>query len=125
MLGLNLSISIFNSGQKRAKVQQAEIAVEQADDQVKLAETTLEKDYLTAVANMENALASYDNDKANRELAEKIKEKTKIKFDNGMSSSTEMAQIETQYINAYRALVASTLQLLQADISLKKAIGNL
>ena len=125
MVGLKLSLNIFGSGQKRAKVQQAEIAVEQADNQVKLAETTLEKDYLTAVANMENALASFNNDKANRELAEKIKTKTKIKFDNGMSSSTEMAQIETQYINAYRALVASTLQLLQADISLKKAIGNL
>lgn len=124
-IGLKLSMSIFNSGQKRAKVQQAEIAVEQADNQVKLAETTLEKDYLTAVANMENALASFKNDKANRELAEKIKSKTKIKFDNGMSSSTEMAQMETQYINAYRALVASTLQLLQADISLKKAAGNL
>ena len=125
LIGLKLSMNIFGSGQKRAKVQQAKIAVEQADNQVKLAEATLEKDYLTAVANMENALASYNNDKANRELAEKIKSKTKIKFDNGMSSSTEVAQMESQYINAYRALVASTLQLLQADISLKKAIGNL
>ncbi len=125
MIGLKLSMSIFSSGQKRAKVQQAEIAVEQADNKVKLAETTLEKDYLTAVANMENAMASYNNDKANRELAEKIKEKTKIKFENGMSTSTEVAQMESQYINAYRALVASTLQLLQADVSLKKAAGNL
>ena len=125
LVGLKLSMSIFNSGQKRAKVQQAQLDLEKADNQVKLAETTLEKDYLTAVANMENALSSYSNDKASRELAEKIKEKTKIKFDNGMSTSTELAQIESQYINAYRALVGSTLQLLQADISLKKAIGNL
>ena len=125
LVGLKLSLSIFNSGQKRSKVQQAKLEVEKADNQRKLAEITLEKDYLTAVANMENALASFNNDKANRELAEKIKTKTKIKFDNGMSTSTELAQIESQYLNAYRALVASTLQLLQADISLKKAAGNL
>ncbi len=125
LVGLKLSLSIFNSGQKRSKVQQAKLEVEKADNQRKLAEMTLEKDYLTAVANMENALASFNNDKATRELSEKIKTKTKIKFDNGMSTSTELAQIESQYLNAYRALVASTLQLLQADISLKKAAGNL
>lgn len=125
MIGLRLSMSIFNSSQKRSRVQQAKLDLEKADNQVKLAETTLEKDYLTAVANMENALSNFNNDKASRELAEKIREKTKIKFDNGMSSSSELAQIESQYINAYRALVSSTLQLLQADISLKKAIGNL
>lgn len=125
LVGLTLTMDIFNSGQKRAKVQQAKLDVEKADNQLKLAETTLQKDYLTAVASMENALASFKNDQASQELAIKIKEKTKIKFDNGMSTSTELAQIETQYINAYRALVGSTLQLLQADISLKKAIGNL
>ncbi|MBN2636142.1 MAG: TolC family protein [Prolixibacteraceae bacterium] len=125
LVGLTLTMDIFNSGQKRAKVQQAKMEVEKADNQLKLAEITLQKDYLTAAATMENALESFKNDQASQELAIKIKEKTKIKFDNGMSTSTELAQIETQYINAYRALVGSTLQLLQADISLKKAIGNL
>ena len=125
LVGLKLTLDIFNSGQKRSRVQQAKLEVEKADNELRLAETTLEKDYLTAVANMENALSSFKNDRANRELAEKIKEKTKIKFDNGMTTSIELAQIESQYIDAYHALVSSTLQLLQADISLKKALGNL
>jgi outer membrane protein TolC len=125
LVGLQLTLSIFNSGQKRSKVQQAQIEVEKAEVQRKLTEQTLQKDYLTAVAQMESALESFDNDRENRELAEKIRQKTKIKFDNGISTSTELSQIETQYINAYRALVTSTLQLLQADLNLKKATGNL
>jgi outer membrane protein len=125
LVGLQLTLSIFNSGQKRSKVQQAKIEVEKAEIQRKLTEQTLQKDYLTAVAQMETALASFDNDRENRELAEKIRQKTKIKFDNGISTSTELSQIETQYINAYRALVTSTLQLLQADLNLKKTTGNL
>ncbi|TNF41766.1 MAG: TolC family protein [Bacteroidetes bacterium] len=125
LVGLQLTLSIFNSGQKRSKVQQAQIEVEKADIQRKLTEQTLQKDYLTAVAQMESALESFENDRENRELAEKIREKTKIKFDNGISTSTELSQIETQYINAYRSLVTSTLQLLQADLNLKKATGNL
>ncbi len=125
LVGLQLTMSIFNSGQKRSKVQQAKIEVEKAEVQRKLTEQTLQKDYLTAVAQMETALESFDNDRENRELAEKIRQKTKIKFDNGISTSTELSQIETQYINAYRALVTSTLQLLQADLNLKKTTGNL
>lgn len=125
LVGLQLTLSVFSSGQKRSKVQQARIEVEKAEVQRKLTEQTLQKDYLTAVAQMESALESFDNDRENRELAEKIRQKTKIKFDNGISTSTELSQIETQYINAYRSLVTSTLQLLQADLNLKKATGNL
>lgn len=125
LVGLQLTLSIFNSGQKRSRVQQAKIELEKADIQRKLTEETLQKDYLTAVAQMESAIESFDNDRENRDLAERIRQKTKIKFDNGISSSTELSQIETQYINAYRSLVTSTLQLLQADLKLKKATGNL
>ncbi|MEZ5104615.1 MAG: TolC family protein [Draconibacterium sp.] len=125
LVGLQMTLSIFNSGQKRSKVQQAKIEVEKAENDVLLTEQTLQKDYLTAVAQMESALETFDNDKENRELAERIRTKTKIKFDNGMSTSTELTQIENQYIDAYRALVNSTLQLLQADLKLKKATGSL
>ena len=69
-----------------------------------LTETTLQKDYLTAVAEMESALEKYENDKENRALAEKILEKSKIKFNNGLTSSTELSQLETQYIQSYGCL---------------------
>lgn len=125
MVGLQLTVPIFNSGQKHVKVQQAKIELEKAETQRKITERTLQKDYLTAVAQLESALESFQNDKENRALAERIRLKTKIKFDNGVSTSTELSQIETQYITAYQTLVASTLQLLQADLNLKKATGNL
>lgn len=125
LVGLQLSMPIFGSGQKLLKVQQAKIEVQKADNQLKLAELTLQKDYLTARAEMESALEKFENDKENKELAEKIREKSKIKFDNGMISSTELTQIETQYIQSYGAYIASTLQVLQTDLKLKKATGNL
>ena len=125
LVGLQMTLSIFNSGQKHSKVQQARIDVEKAENNIMLTEQTLQKDYLSAVAQMESALETFDNDMENRELAERIRNKTKIKFDNGISTSTELTQIENQYIDAYRALVNSTLQLLQADIKLKKVTGSL
>jgi len=125
LIGFQLSVPIFNSGQKMLKVQQAKIDLDKALNQRKLAETTLQKDYLTAVADMESALEKFDNDKENRELAAKILDKTKIKFKNGISSSTELSQIETQYIQSHGSYISSVLQLLQAKLKLQKATGNL
>jgi outer membrane protein TolC len=58
-------------------------------------------------------------------LSEKILEKSKIKFKNGLTSSTELSQLENQYLQAYGSYVASVMQLLQADLKLKKAMGKL
>ncbi len=125
LIGFQLTVPIFNSGQKLMDVQKANIDLEKSVNTRKLAETTLQKDYLTAVADMESALEKYDNDKENRALAEKILNKSKIKFNNGLTSSTELSQLETQYIQAYGSYIASTLQLLQAQVALKKAAGDL
>jgi outer membrane protein TolC len=125
MIGFQITVPIFNSGQKMKKVQQARVDVEKAETDRRLTEITLQKDYLTAKAQKESALERFQNDRENRILAEKIRVKTNIKFDNGLSSSTELMQIETQYIDAYRALVTSTLQLLQADLDLSKVLGKL
>ncbi|WP_372948409.1 TolC family protein [Mariniphaga sp.] len=125
LVGLQLSIPVFNSGQKVFKVQQAKIDLEKAANNRMLAETTLQKDYLTAVAEMESAIEKYDNDLENRQLAEKILEKSKIKFNNGLTSSTELSQLETQYLQTYGSYVGSVMQLLQADLKLKKAMGEL
>ncbi|MEN8118546.1 MAG: TolC family protein, partial [Bacteroidota bacterium] len=125
LVGLQASIQLFNSGQKRAKVQQAKIALDKAQTDLRLAEVTLQKDYLTASAEMETARERFMNNQENRDLAKGILDKTQIKFNNGMVSSAELSQQETQYINSFQALVASTLSLLQADLKLKKAAGSL
>lgn len=125
LVGLQASIPIFNSGQKRSKVQQAKLELQKAETDRKFTEVTLQKDYLTASAEMETAIERFKNDQESRDLARSIMDKTQIKFNEGMVSSAELSQQETQFINAFQALVASTMALLQADLKLKKAVGAL
>ncbi|HYQ56605.1 MAG TPA: TolC family protein [Draconibacterium sp.] len=125
LIGFQASIPIFNSGTKRAKVQQARMELDKAENDRRYTEITLQKDYLTASAEMETAREQFLNTQENRDLAESILDKSQIKFNNGMISSAELSQQETQYINTWQQLVTSTLSLLQADISLKKAAGAL
>ncbi|WP_321286491.1 TolC family protein [uncultured Sunxiuqinia sp.] len=125
MFGFNLSIPIFTSGQQMAKVQQARFSYQQSENEQALAEQTLKKDYLSAVADIESAIDQYHNDIENKKLAKKIYDKTTIKYNNGISSSVELSQIETQYIQSQGAWVASVIQLLNSKITLEKAIGKL
>lgn len=125
LVGLQAKIQLFNSGQKHSRVQQAQLELEKAANQQKLAEMTLQKDYLTASADLETARDRFLNDRESRDLAKSIYEKTQIKFNNGMVNSAELTQQESQYIGSLQALVNSTLQLLQADLKLKKAAGAL
>ena len=125
MIGLNISVPIFTSGQQMAKVKQAQFSYQQAENNQKLAQQTLQKDYLTAVADIESAVDQFKNDVDNKQLAKKIYDKTTIKYNNGISSSTELSQTETQYIQAQGAWVASVMQLLTTKITLDKAIGKL
>lgn len=125
LVGVQASIPIFNSGNKRSRVQQARLAMDKAANDKRLAEITLQKDYLTASAQMETAREQYINIRENRDLARSILDKTQIKFNEGMVSSAELSQQETQYINTWQQLISSTMQLLQSDISLKKAAGAL
>lgn len=125
LIGFQLSMPIFNSGNKLMKVQQAEIEILKAQNDRRLAESTLRKDYMTAAAEMETAIEKYENDRESLELSEKILEKSKIKFNNGIISSTELSQLETQYIQSYGAYIGSTMQLLQAHQNLKLATGEI
>jgi outer membrane protein len=125
LVGLSLTVPLFTSGQRVFKIHQAQIELEQAANIREQASQTIQKDYLTAIANLETAVEKYGNDVESRELAEKILSKGKIKFNNGISSSTELMQLENQYLQSHGAYIASVMQLLMSDLELKKALGKL
>ncbi len=125
MWGLTLSVPVFGAGQKIARYRQAQFEYEKIqNDQMQMSET-LQKDYLTSVADLENALAQFDNTNENKQLAKKILDKTKIKYNNGISSSIELTQTESQYVQAQGTWVSSVMQLLTAKLNYDKAIGKL
>ena len=80
MLGVNISVPIFSAGERIAKVRQAEFAYEKSVNDQKLAVQSLQKDYLTAVADVESAVDQLKNDEDNKMLAKKILDKTVIKY---------------------------------------------
>lgn len=122
--GINITMPIFSAGQRMAKVRQAQFEYEKAENNQKQAVQSLQKDYLTAVADMQSSVDQLKNDQENKQLAKRIYEKTVIKYNNGITGSTDLAQTESQYIQSQAAWVSSVMQLLTSKINLDKATGK-
>ena len=68
------------------------------------------------------ALQSYLTEKQNLELAERIFGRTSIKFTNGLSSSFELNQDQSQYLQAQQTYIGTLVDLLIARTDLRKAL---
>nr|WP_321454287.1 TolC family protein [uncultured Carboxylicivirga sp.] len=125
MIGISLSVPIFKSGMQNARVQQEKINYLKLQNQMRQMEEGLKQQLMVAESNFKNAQAVYLNDKEGEEIAYRIYDRTRIKFANGLSSSTELSQNEGQYIQSQISYIQSTLNLLDTHIKYQKAINRL
>lgn len=124
MWGLSLSVPIFSSGQRLSKVKQEKIKYLKVQNEKQQLEQQLRQSLMVAKSNFENAKSVYQNDKEGEAIAFRIYDKTRIKFTNGLSSSTELSQNEGQYIQSQIKFITSTVSLLKAHIQYQKAINQ-
>jgi len=125
MVGLKITLPITYSGARISRINQAKLDLEKAENDQQQNIQNLQMQYLTALSDLESAMDKYKNDKENRAIAQRIYNKTQVKFNNGIATSTELSQNESQYLTAYSNYLISMLQLLQSKINLDKAEGNL
>jgi outer membrane protein TolC len=125
MLGLSLSMPIFTSGMRHAKVKQEKINYLKLQNDMRQMEEGLKQQLMVAESNLKNAKAIYLNDKEGEAIAFRIYDRTRIKFTKGLSSSTELSQNEGQYIQSQISYIQSTLNLLDTHIKYMKAINEL
>ncbi len=124
MTGLQLSVPIFASGQRYAKIARAKLELEKA---------TLSKDMVTEQLliqekqyryNLVNANLQYTNQRDNVDLAGRVYESTENKYRQGMASSLELTQANSLFLQAENSYISSLLQLLQSKLALDKLLNN-
>ncbi|TCO10897.1 TolC family protein [Natronoflexus pectinivorans] len=124
-VGVQLSVPLFTSGMRHARVQQQKLSYKQSINEREMTLHNLQSNYVTARATMRNSYEQYLYSIENRRLALDILEKTRVKFTHGISSSSEYTQQQTQYIQAQMNYVQSAVNLMNAHIALLKATGQL
>lgn len=121
--GLGLSVPIFSGGKRHFSTQRARLALEQSE--IELHET--EQNLLLEVdREREDFIAAdrkYENEEKNLELARRIFDSATIKYGEGMNTSFELTQKQSQYLVTQRSYIQSLVDLLLARTELQKALN--
>jgi outer membrane protein TolC len=73
----------------------------------------------------EAAMNKMNNNQKNLELSERIKDQTRIKYKEGMSSSVELTQTENQFLTSQINYVLSMYDVITSKADLDYALGKL
>lgn len=123
-LGISLNVPIFSSFGKTAKVQQAQIALEQAKTQLTESEQKLKLQYQSAKSDYEYSVEQYLSAKENLTLAERIEKKQQVKFTEGLSTSFDFTDAQRQLYTAQSDYLQSMVDVISKKAALEKAIGK-
>lgn len=107
--------SVINSA--KLDITKTEVARDATTSQVQL-------EYKQARSNYEYALNNYNNQLRSVELGKSIRDKTRIKYKEGISSSLELTQAENQYLDSQQNYLSALQNLLNAKEDILLAIGK-
>ncbi|WP_300673109.1 TolC family protein [Soonwooa sp.] len=124
-IGLNVNIPIFTGGATKARIQQAEIDLQDVQQDIENTKLSLDLDYKNSVTNIENALINLTSMKDNVDLAEKVQRNTQSNYQYGLATLTELLDAENALTQARQNHANALLDYKQAEIQLIKAKGEL
>ncbi|GAB5474821.1 MAG: TolC family protein [Maribacter sp.] len=124
VLGFDLNIPIFSSGKRSAGTARAKIALEKAKTQLTEAEEQIRLQLESSKSNYILAIEQYETAKENLNLAERIENKNEIKYNEGLASSFELRQAQTQLYDAQQNYLQSMVEVINKKTELETIINT-
>ena len=125
IVGLQMNIPVFSSGERRAKVRQAKIDLETTRNNKALLEEQLDIQFEQLQFNLKSALESYETQKKNVAVSRDVYENLKRKYEQGMISGLELTTADSNYLQAESDYLTSILEVLQAQNALNTLTGKI
>lgn len=124
-VSLNISVPIFNGFYTKSKIQQARIDLQKTENQISALEISIDQQVETAKNNFSSAIINMDYQKRNMELAEKVYQQTKKKYEVGTGSQTEINTAQTDLKTAQTNYITALYDAIIAKVDFMKATGKL
>lgn len=123
--GLSINVPVFDGLQKNYRIQQAKLNLEKTQNTIENVQRAIDLQRVASYNSFRNAITGLDIQERNLELAERVFQTTKKKYEQGLGSSFELLQTEQSYedaqANYFQALYDATI----AKISYFRALGRL
>lgn len=125
MVGLTLNIPIFSGFQSKYQIQQSSLSLQKVENNVEFVKKGIEFETVQAQKNYQNVLSTLETHKITIDLAKEVFEVTQIKYKEGLASNLEVVQAESSLKEAQSNYFGAIYDGLVAQIALQKALGNL
>ena len=125
MIGAKLSVPIFDGFAKAARVSKARLELEKTTNNLEQLKSSIDNDVEQASFKITSSLLTMDAQKQNMQLAEKVYNSTKIKYDQGLGSNQEIYTAQTELKVAQNNYYSALYDAIIAKIDYLTAIGKL
>ena len=125
LVGVSLNFPIFTSGQRTARISQAKFNLDKSTLDKYNAEQGLILEFETAFSTYQTAYRNFTTNSETIVLSKKIYEKSIIKFKEGVSSSFELSQNQSQFLTAESNYYTSVLNLLECQSKTRSHIKRI
>ncbi|MCF8274208.1 MAG: TolC family protein [Flavobacteriaceae bacterium] len=125
LFGVNMNIPIFSSLGRSAATQRARINLSKSQDDLIETEQKLQLQIASAKSNYQFSVEDYDNKKQNLQLAERIEQKNQIKFFEGIASSFDLRQAQTQLYTAQQEYLQAMLDVINKKAELETVLNTI
>ena len=125
LIGLKISVPIFDGFAKAARVSKAKLELEKTNIQVAYLKATIDNDVTQANLLLSSSLITMDTQKKNMELAERVYNTTKLKYQQGLGSNQEIYTAQTELKVAQNNYYGALYDAVIAKIDFLKATGKL
>lgn len=125
LIGIKISIPIFDGFARRAKIENARLTLQKANNNLEQAKQNMEYEVATIRDKMKTAILTLDNQKQNIRLAEDVYNSTKKKYEQGLGSNQEIYNAQTELKVAQNNYYSALYDAISAKIDYLKATGKL
>jgi len=120
LVGINLTLPIFSSGERLAVVSQKRMSLEKAQNTSKYVSSSLQMQASQYQTDVKLKLERYLNQKKSKELSDDIYQRTMEKYKQGISSSMDLMTSQNQYLTNLTNYYQSIYDLQGARSKLEK-----
>ena len=125
LVGVKIAVPIFDGNSRNAHIQQSRLELQKTRNSIVQVRESIDYEVTQSRINIKNALTTMDNQKLNTELAEKVYETTKKKYEQGLGNNQEIYFAETELKMAQTNYYSALYDAINARIDYLKATGKL
>jgi len=125
LVGLQVNVPIYSGNKRKSLMNQAKYAGEKVENNILQLKQFIDLEQEIAKTTLNNAIINLDVQDRNVKLADEVFTKTKIKYENGLGSSFEVIQADTELQRAQGSYFQALYEGMIAKTSFAKAFNKL